>query len=143
MRLKSARGPTLILLMALFFLTPACSLLAGKEVAERSVEQFHMRYDAKQFHEIYINAHDQFNDVDSEENMAEFFDAIHRKLGGVLEADLLGWEANSDASGTQVFLSYETQFANGRGVEEFLWWIEDDTAKLVSYNINSRDLIIK
>ena len=60
-----------------------------------------------------------------------------------MEADLLGWEANSDASGTQVFLSYETQFANGRGVEEFLWWIEDDTAKLVSYNINSRDLIIK
>ena len=46
MRLESARGPTLILLMALFFLTPACSLLAGKEVAERSVEQFHMRYDA-------------------------------------------------------------------------------------------------
>ena len=77
MRLESARGPTLILLMALFFLTPACSLLAGKEVAERSVEQFHMRYDAKQFHEIYINAHDQFSDVDSEENMAEFFDAIH------------------------------------------------------------------
>ena len=143
MSLESARGLTIILLVALFFLVSACSLVAGKAVAERSVEQFHTRYDAKQFHEICINAHDQLREQDSEENFVELFDAVHRKLGPVSAANLSGWEVNSDASGTRVFLSYDTQFTNGRGVEEFLWRIEDDKAKLVSYNINSRDLIIK
>ncbi len=144
MRLESARGLTIIFLMALFLLMPACSLGANRAVAERSVEQFHTHYDAKQFHEIYINAHDLFRDQSSEEDIAAFFDAIHRKLGRVLVANRGGWQVNVGTStGTQVFLSYDTQFTNGREVEEFLWRIEDDKAKLLSYNINSRDLIMK
>ena len=40
-------------------------------------------------------------------------------------------------------LTYESTFEQGKAYEQFVWRVSGDEAKLVSYNINSPDLIIK
>jgi len=45
--------------------------------------------------------------------------------------------------GTRVTLTYETEFANGTGSEEFLWHVHDGQALLFGYHINSKELILK
>jgi hypothetical protein len=43
--------------------------------------------------------------------------------------------------GTQVVLTYATEFEKGKGTETFTFRGRDDGPKLVGYNINSNKLI--
>jgi hypothetical protein len=49
----------------------------------------------------------------------------------------------SSSAGTHVALSYQARFTRGEGVEEFLWQIRGKEAKLLAYNINSLELIMR
>lgn len=117
--------------------------MKGKELAEPAVEKFHTQFNAKQFSEIYAQADEEFKKSATEKEFAELLEAVHRKLGTVAKSSVLGWNVNSTTSGTFATVSYEVEFSEGKGTEQFVFHITDDKALLYNYNVNSPLLITK
>lgn len=122
----------------------ACSISEEKAVAEAAVAQFHAQLDASQFQEIYADADELFKKSTSETDAVALFEAVHRKLGPVKESRQLNYFVNYDlATGKQIRLTYETEFAEGKGTEQFVWRVADGRARLLGYHINAAALILK
>ena len=120
-----------------------CSVGKGREAAERAVLEFHQRLDAEQYDQIYTTASDDFRASTSQSDSTELFAAVHRKLGKVLSAHQRTFAVNTTLTGTSVRLQYDTEFAEGKATEAFVFTLSGDKATLFSYNINSPTLITK
>lgn len=123
--------------------TSSCSLTKGKGIAEAAVKKFHDQYNAGKFGDIYQDTDDQFKKVTSEKELVDLLQAVQRKLGAVKTAKSSGWGVNTTTAGTMATLSYDVDFNEGRGTEQFVFHINGDTARLVRYNINSPLLITR
>jgi hypothetical protein len=139
----TSRIPLLLLLALLLAASTSCSLTKGKGIAEAAVVQFHNQFNAGQFHEIYAQTDEGFKKGTNEADLVELFEAVHRKLGTVNQANPAGWGVNTTPSGTMATLSYEVEFSEGKGQEEFVFHIEGNKALLYHYNINSPLLITR
>jgi hypothetical protein len=117
-----------------------CSAGHDKAVAEAGVAQFHRMLDAGRYHDIYASADDQFRQAGSEQAATRFMALIHDRLGPVRRADPRGWRVNFAPGGNMVGLSYTTQFARGRGTEDFAFRVRGGSASLVGFHVNSMDL---
>lgn len=138
--------PRLLLLQMVVLVTVTvggCSVGKGREVAEQAVNEFHQRLDTEQYDQIYKTASDDFRSGTSQSDSTELFAAVHRKLGKVLSAHQRAFAVNSTLTGTTVRLQYDTEFAEGKASEAFVFTLSGDKAVLVSYNINSPTLITK
>lgn len=122
----------------------ACTnpLKAG-QMSDASVAAFHQKLNQGQFHELYVAASPEFQRASSEKDITDLFNAIHTKLGDVVSANRTGIFLNATTSGNFARVSYDTTFAHGKGVETFNWLLVNDQLKLMGYNIESRDLILK
>jgi hypothetical protein len=114
------------------------------KLAQQSVEQFHSKLDSEQFAGLYAASDEKFHQATSESDFIKLLDAVHRKLGNVQQSNLrntgVAWFAGQGAT---VTLVYETKFAQGTGMEKFVWHIKDNGATLYGYLINSNELITK
>jgi hypothetical protein len=126
-----------------FFLA-GCGSTQNIELAKGAVEQFHSQLDTEQYKAVYAAADDGFHRSMSETDFTNLLNAIHRKLGVVKKSDLrnmrLSWNFGRGAT---VSLVYDTTFDSGRGVESFVWHLNNNQPALYSYYISSNDLIIK
>jgi hypothetical protein len=121
----------------------SCSLRKDKGVAEIGVAKFHSQFNNKQYRQIYDQTDEGFRKQTSEQQLTEYMEAVHRKLGEVKDAKQVRWRANVTTAGTQVFLAYQTAFAEGNATEDFVFIVDDDSSRLFKYNIQSPTLIIK
>lgn len=121
----------------------ACNPMKGKNVAEPAVARFHQQYNDGKDHEIYLETDAGFKANSSEKDLTDILGAMRRKLGNFKKADSTGWFVNSTTQGTMVTLSYDVEFADGKGTEKFVYLIDGDQAKLFNYNINAPTLITK
>ena len=135
--------PGLILIALLLALGSACSLTKGKGIAEAAVVKFHDQFNAGQYHEIYEQADDAFKKSASEDEFVALLEAVHRKLGTVKQAHSSGWGVNATPTGTMATLSYDIDFSEGKGNEQFVFHISGDKAALYRYNVNSPLLITR
>jgi len=111
------------------------------ELAKQNVEQFHSKLDSEQFAGLYAASDEKFHQATSEPDFIKLLDAVHRKLGNVQQSNTgVAWFAGQGAT---VTLVYETKFAQGTGMEKFVWHIKDNGAALYGYNINSNELVTK
>jgi hypothetical protein len=133
----------LILLALLLAFAGACSLTKGKGVAEAAVVKFHDQFNAAQYHEIYEQADAAFKKSASEDEFVALLEAVHRKLGTVKEAHSSGWGVNATPAGTMATLTYDIDFSEGKGNEQFVFHISGDKAALYHYNVNSPLLITR
>jgi len=78
-----------------------------------------------------------------EKEFVDLLEAIHRKLGLIQNSTQSGWRFNSYNMQDFMALTYETQFAQGKGSESFTFLVEGEQAKLVNYNINSKEMMLK
>jgi hypothetical protein len=117
--------------------------VGGTKVAKEGVLHFRERFNHSQYHEIYIEATQNFRDSGPEAEVNAFFDKVHQKLGDEVSSGEPTYFANVSTGGTFVTLTYDTEFARGKGQERFVWRIEGQNAVLVRYDINSKDLIMK
>ena len=83
----------------------------------------------------------EFRQAGSEQAATRFLAMVHDRLGPVRRADQRGWRVNFATGGTMVSLSYSTEFASGRGTEDFVFRVRGGSPVLVGYHINSMDLI--
>ena len=148
------RGPIRLIRrtsLVFVFLCGTCLLLSScgsstksVELAQQSVEQFHSQLNSEQFAGLYAASDEKLHQTTSQSDFVNLLDAIHRKLGNVQQSNLrntgVAWFAGQGAT---VTLVYETKFAQGTGMEKFVWHIKDDAATLYGYNINSNELVTR
>jgi diacylglycerol kinase family enzyme len=144
MRITTKRNlPLLIVAVLLLATGMSCSFTKSKGIAEAAVKQFHDRYNAGQYHEIYVETDEGFKKAASEVDFTALMEAVQRKLGAVKKSDSLSWGVNTTTGGTIATVSYNVDFAEGKGTEQFAFHITGDKALLFNYNINSPALVIK
>jgi hypothetical protein len=112
-------------------------------MGERSVDQFHSQFNAGQYHEIYVQSDEGFRKSTSEADTVALFEAIRRKLGTVKNANQSAWHVNATPTGTVITLTYDVEYSEGKGTEQFVFQVRGDKALLFNYNVNSPLLITK
>jgi uncharacterized protein DUF4019 len=143
MRIETRRILAWILIGALLVSTSSCSLTKGKEIAEHGVVQFHNQFNAGQYHEIYVQADEDFRKATSEADTIALFEAVRRKLGTQKSSNQTNWHVKAGPLGTVVTLAYDVEFSKGKATEQFVFRMNGDKALLLNYNVNSPALIIK
>jgi len=120
-----------------------CSGSSDIEPAERAVERFHEQLNAGQFEGIYDEAAEEFQKSDSKEQVVNFLRIVTTKLGDVRSSRRVHWNVTTSFTRTSVALVYETQFKEEVAREQFLYRLEHDHAKLVSYHVQAKALVTK
>lgn len=151
MKLGNRNFPILRTLRAFGLLLGTCVLLSACgsstksiQLAQQNVEQFHSQLDTEQYAAAYAACDEKFHQVTSESDFVKLLEAIHRKLGYVRQSNLrttgIAWFAGQGAT---VTLVYDTKFADGAGIEQFVWHIRNNEATLYGYHINSNEPVTK
>jgi hypothetical protein len=128
-------------LMAAVLAASGCSAGDDRAAAEAGVAQFRQMMEAGRYHDIYVNAADEFRRSASEEDGTRFLRTIHDRLGAVRSASSTGWRVNLTSGGSTVNLTYDTQFALAAGNEDFVFLIGGANARLAGYHVRSPALI--
>jgi hypothetical protein len=139
----SARAIILLILPTLL----SCSLIhfnPTKAIAEAAVDQFHRQYEAAEYQQIYEQSDQRMKDATTESDFVAVLTAMKRKLGTIQKSNELvpKWAWSND-TGTEVNLTYDTNFKEGKGTEIFVFHMIGDQAILANYEIKSLDLITK
>ncbi len=91
--------------------------------------------------QIYANADPSFQTALPVATALKFFARIRRKLGLCQYSGPTTWSANTDQSGTFVTVVYHDQCSNGSGDETLRWKLDNGTARLVYFNVNSPEML--
>lgn len=113
------------------------------DLAERGVERFREQLNAGQFEAIYDEAAEEFQKSDSKEQIITFLRIVTTQLGDARSAKKVGWDVNFGLSQTTVALAYETEFKEEVAREQFVYQVKHSQAKLVSYNVRAKALVMK
>ena len=126
-----------IIAMAAALALGGCSASRDKSAAEEGVIRFHEMFDGGRYHDIYAGAATEFRQSASEQVAIAEMQRIHDRLGAFRSSQQSGWRVNFGTGGNVVRLSYNSQFASGAGVEDFVFRIEGNAPQLVGYHVNS------
>lgn len=137
------RHARFFLLVALASLLAGCSFDTNTDAAEAEIPRFHQALDAGRHAELYDAAGAELKSVAKREDFLALLGAVHRKLGNVKSTKRTAWNVNATLSGSLITLAYETEFAEGKATETFVYRMDDKRAVLMGYNIASLALIIK
>jgi hypothetical protein len=130
-------------LLVLAVVLGGCSFPEDKARGEHAVARFHHLFAVSEYSAIYADTTEGFRETATEAEFVEFMGAVRRKLGNVLACELAGFEVNWDDDGTSVWLSYHSAYELGDATEQFVWVIEGEVARLESYQIDSKELILR
>jgi hypothetical protein len=136
----------LILIGIIFLLvTLGCSSMTkGRKAGEAGVEKFHKQFGDGQYSQIYSEANQKFKDVTSDAELNELLGAVHDKLGTVTKSTQTSWNVNATTGGTTVSLTYDVEYSkDAKGTEDFVFFVENDKASLLSFNIKSPQLVTR
>lgn len=121
----------------------ACSSEKQRAIADRASTTFHAQLDAEQYQETFAKTDELFREKMSESDWTALLKAVHQKLGKLQRSDQVGYKVMFSNTGTIVGLTYNTEFAGGKAVEDFTWCIKGEDSTLVGYFINAPTLITK
>jgi hypothetical protein len=142
-RMKNITKLKIFGLTLFIMLLASCSFTQSKASAESAVAKFHEQFNAGQYHEIYTQGDEEFRKTTSEQDVVNLLEVVRRKLGTTKTSSQQGWYVNATTMGTMVTLTYETEFTEGKGIEQFVFRVSGDRAALYNYHINSNELIMK
>lgn len=112
-------------------------------LAETQVNYFHLALDEGDGGRLYDESGDEFKRMSQRQQFVDLIAAVHRKLGRVVASEKAGWNVSYNTGGRYVALAYNTRFAQGRGVEQFVYRLSSRKAQLVGYHINSNELVMR
>jgi hypothetical protein len=130
-------------LLLLALLLGGCSFGEDKDRGERAVARFHELFGTSRYSELYVDTTENFREAATEAEFVEFLGAVRRKLGNVRESELTDIEVNWDGDGTSIWLSYDTAYELGNATEQFVWIVDGEKARLETYQIDSKELILR
>jgi hypothetical protein len=109
----------------------------GVDQAKKAADEFHTRFNAKQFGAIFDAADPEWRKTTDRDTSDKFFARVQRKMGACTTSASGGYNYSVTTGGTFVTISYETTCANGKLAEEFRWRVLGDKVLLVSYNASN------
>jgi len=133
----------LIGLLVLAVLLGGCSFAEDEDRGERAVARFHHLFAVSEYSQIYADTTQDFREAATEAEFVEFMSAVRVKLGNVRACELTGVEMDLEGEGTSIWLSYHSAYELGEATEQFAWVMEGEKALLQSYQIDSKELIVR
>lgn len=121
----------------------ACDTSADIESSLQAVRDFHDMIDAEKFSIVYEHTSEDLKKASSQQEFTALLDAVHRKLGKTKSLELVGKSFFYSTSGETITLNYRTTYEQGEAEESFIYQIQDKTALLGGYHINSNALIMR
>ena len=106
-------------------------------IADAGTTRVHQQLNQAQYEDIYGDATDAFRSKGSRGESLAFLEKVHQTMGDAHRAKLRGFNVNRNTSTTMVTLVYATTFDKGDANEQFVWQIQDETAKLYGYHIDA------
>lgn len=128
------------ILLSIVFLG-GCNPLKSTAEAEKAAVLFHTLYDDEDYDKIFDTAHADFKSAQPKVDTINFLKSVREQLGTIKTTNRTGWKANSFNLKTNVVLTYETEYQNGRGVETFTYRIANGGATLLGWHITSNDVV--
>lgn len=126
-------GAALALVLAL----SGCGLKKDSKAAEAEVDRFHNHWNADEFKAVYDEAHANFRNSQSVDEITATLLRVKRNYGAFKSAVRRSWGFSTDNGVTDVKLKYDSAYENGSAVEAFVYRMSGDKALLVSYDIMS------
>ena len=120
----------------------SCNPLKSTAQADKAVREFHALFDANDYEKIFDAAHADFKAAQPKSDIIDFLRSVREKLGTIKTSNRTGWQANSLNMKTNVVLTFETEYENGKGIETFTYRIADGNATLYGWNVNSNALVV-
>ena len=128
-----------IVVAAVLALT-ACNGIEDTNAAEEQVAAFHAAFDAGQAGPLWDRSAPTMKEITPRPQFVALLAEMRQRLGNVKSTDQTGWNVNYDTDGSQVTLTYETEFANGQGTETFIFDTEDPP-HLMGWHVESPVLL--
>ena len=130
--------------LAVTVLLSGCgNIKQGRAAADAQVVTFHQKFNVQDYRAIVLGADPQMFANASRSGLGELLSVIHLKLGNAVSSQNTNWNVRSFNADTTTVLTQDTKFEKGAGTETFVFRIANGNARLLSYSINSRDLIMK
>ena len=120
----------------------SCNPVKSTAEADNAVVEFHALFDAEDYDKIFDTAHPDFKASQSQADTINFLRSVREKLGTIKSTNRIGWRVNSVNMKTNVVLTFETTFQNGKGVETFTYRISEGSASLLGWYVNSNALVV-
>lgn len=108
-------------------------------LASDSARHFHEQLDSADYDGIYRDASDGFRRLAGIEDSRRFLGIVHQKMGNSGKSSTAGLHVNWNGR-WWISQALDTQFAQGRGRESFMWVLERDHLRLYGYHIDSPNL---
>lgn len=118
------------------------AFVQGRKQANAAVHHFHQQLNTEEYEEIYRESDDGFKAGQNHDELIEFLQAVHRKLGNAGDATRTSIRVDTNTHGTFITTWYRTAFATGSATEMFIWVESSGTLKLYGYHIQSNALIL-
>ena len=118
-----------------------CNPLARIDDARKKAAEFHSRYDAGTLELIYRDAHPDMKAMHTESEFLDLMNSMRDKLGKVVSTSETGVHTFSGTSGSEVTMTFSTQYEKGKGEEKFNFRLKDGKAILRTWTVNSPTLL--
>ncbi len=132
--MKKVAWPLFIILL-LANLNGCGEARAEKNMAEKAVDGFHNKYNAKAFAAIYRGGHENFKHSGKFDDFITLMQAVHSELGKVKSSRNKRRSVIKTGSEKVITLHQETYFANGTAFEVFRYIVKDKKIALSGYKI--------
>ena len=130
-------------LLSLATLTSCKDMTNAKGMANTAIVDFHKKFNEQKYSEIYAAAHADFKGASKEEDFLKLLEAVQRKLGKQVKSTEARWGVNSVNMKTTATITRDTDFEQGKGVESFTYVVSGEACTVLSYSINSQDMMTK
>ena len=112
-------------------------LYQGAEQSKAAVHHFHDQLNNSEFEKIVEEADPAFSKSGHDE-LIEFLQAVHTKLGNATSESIGGVHVNATTNGTFVVVSFDSTFTGGTARETFTWIKRTSGLKLQGYHVESK-----
>jgi hypothetical protein len=114
-----------------------CSVEAEMAVAENGVAEFRQMMASRRYGEIFSARAEDSRQPGSGSSAVPYLEHVADRLGPVRNSTRQSWRVTTGRNGAMVTLGYATEFARGRGTENFVFRVSDGSARLVRYHVNA------
>jgi len=133
---------TKILLTMSALVLMGCSVSQDMASTKDEIPKFHAALDAEKFDDIITNATADLNPATNDGTFRKILEAIHKKLGKFKSSTPVGWNDNATTGGHFVTIAVKSIYERGAADENFVFRLQDKSAKLAGYHINSAAMMI-
>lgn len=134
---------TVVLACLGLFVAGCSSLNKTLATQDAAIAQFHDQYNSDKAEAIWDGAHARFQGATERESFVAYMRSVKAKLGKATSTANVDRRMSTANEQTQVYLSQETLFEQGKGRETFTILMEGERAILVAYNVQAKALAVK